>query len=79
MSLIKFDVLVEAVSRPFIEDEHRLQDWSLWLRLLNAGYTGVFVNQVIFTAHFSANSVSVRNAGNYEKWRELIADRYNKT
>lgn len=77
MSLIRFNVLVEATPLPFIENELRLQDWSLWLRLLNAGYTGVMVNEVLFSAYYPSSGVSVRDPLDYQKWREIIAKKYN--
>ena len=34
----------EALPSPaFVEDEERFQDWSLWLRMLNAGWRGTWV------------------------------------
>ena len=77
MSLIKFPVLRDLFDKPFVEDEQRLQDWSLWLRLLNAGYKGMFVDRVIFSAYFAEKSISVRDQLDYEKWRQIIAGRYN--
>lgn len=77
MSLIKFPVLKKLFDKPFVEDEKRLQDWSLWLRMLNAGYKGMFVDRVAFTAHFGPEGISVRDQLDYEKWRQIIAGRYN--
>ena len=77
MSLIKFPVLCREFEKPFVEDEERLQDWSLWLRLLNSGYNGVFIDKVVFSAYFAKKCISVRDQLDHEKWRQIIADRYN--
>jgi len=61
---------------PFVEDEDRLQDWSLWLRMVNEGYTGVHVDATLFTAFYEENSVSTRNTKDYEKWHNLLMERY---
>jgi len=77
MSLIKFPILCRELDKPFIENEERLQDWSLWLRLLNAGYSGVFIDRIIFSAYFAKECISVRDQLDYEKWRQIIAGKYN--
>ncbi len=63
---------------PFVEDEDRLQDWSLWLRMVNDGYTGVHVAATLFTAFYEDNSVSTRDIRDYEKWHNLLMERYVK-
>ena len=45
-SLIRREALPE---KPFDENLKRLQDWNLYLTLLEAGYGGAFVPEVLFT------------------------------
>jgi hypothetical protein len=76
MSLIKTGLLPDP---PFVEDEERLQDWSLWLRLLSNGYEGALVKQVLFESHFERGDVSLRGLDDYSKWQKLIRARYVKS
>lgn len=73
MSLVSTSALPNP---PFIEDEKRLQDWSLWLRIVNKGFTGVYVNECLFTAFYDENSVSVRSSEDYAHWHKTMAERY---
>ena len=73
MSIIKAEAVPEP---PFIEDEDRLQDWSLWLRLLNAGYRGVYIPIVGFIAHYNEASISSRGYDDYLYWKQIIRKRY---
>lgn len=75
MSLVRTAVLPEP---PFIPDEERLQDWSLWLRLLKNGIEGRFLKKVIFEAEFGPLSVSLAGMKDYEKWHRIIQTRYAK-
>ena len=61
---------------PFIEDEERFQDWSLWLRLLNAGYRGVYIPRILFTAYYGNNDVSLKGIEHCNHWKEKIRSRY---
>jgi len=79
MSLIKYNILAKTYPRPFVEDEDRFQDWSLWLRLLNRGYTGAFVNSVLFSAYFSGDGISTNSVVDYQEWRRIVHERYNQT
>ncbi len=70
-------VLTSALPNPpFVEDEERLQDWSLWLRMLNKGHTGIHVGATLFTAFYNDGSVSTRDIKDYEKWHNLLMERY---
>ncbi len=61
---------------PFIEDEHRLQDWSLWLRLRNNGRIGTYVPKILFSAFYNDDCISVRDEADYYHWSNLIRSRY---
>jgi len=73
MSMIRFQCIPEV---PFIEDEERLQDWSLWLRLLNAGHRGIYTEKVMFNTGFTKDSVSSRGPEDYAFWRDKMRSRY---
>ena len=36
----------------------RFQDWSLWLELVDLGYSGVFVNETLFTAYYFGECIT---------------------
>jgi len=71
MSLIRASHLPEPA---FVEDEERLQDWSLWLRLLNLGYVGTYVPRVLFRAIYEEGCISSR--ANFDCWKQEIQRRY---
>jgi len=48
----------------FDEKLKRLQDWDLWLTMLEKGYTGVWIDQVLF---------KVRTGGVYSSWLPSFA------
>lgn len=63
---------------PFTEGQERLQDWSLYLRLMNKGRIGVFVNKVIFSTFYKDDCISSRGEIDYRKWEKIIRERYVK-
>ena len=73
MSVIKAEAVPDP---PFIADEERLQDWSLWLRLLNSGYRGTYIPTVGFTAHYNEASISTRGYDDFLYWKQIIRKRY---
>ncbi len=73
MSLCKAKCLPEPA---FIEEEKRLQDWSLWLRLLNTGYEGVYLRNTLFTAHYNWDDVSCGSTEDFYFWKKTIRERY---
>lgn len=73
MSLVRMEALPETV---WVEDEERLQDWSLWLRLLGEGKRGVWLNRVLFVAYYDAGSISLRGPDDYARWKREIRRRY---
>lgn len=75
MALVRSECLPKV---PFVEDEKRLQDWSLWLRMLNAGHKGVYTDEVMFETGFSKESVSSRGPADYQYWHQLMQRRYVK-
>ena len=73
MSLIRMgDLPMQA----FIEDEDRLQDWSLWLRMLRLGKKGIYVGTVLFKAFFGTDGISARGVDDYRHWYDKIRSRY---
>ena len=59
MSVIKTRELIKyAGAFPFDEKLSRLQDWDLWLTLLNEGCTGVHVPEILFNTQFSMDGIS---------------------
>lgn len=54
------DLLKYAGAFPFDEELTRLQDWDLWLTLLNEGCTGTYVPEVLFNTQFSDTGISSR-------------------
>ncbi len=61
---------------PFVEDEGRLQDWSLWLRMLRNGRIGAYVPKPLFSAFYDDDCISVRDEADYYHWSNLIRSRY---
>ena len=73
MSMIR---TLDLPDPPFVEDERRLQDWSLWLRLLNAGHKGAYTGKIMFETTFLADSVSARGSQDYIHWHHFMLKRY---
>jgi len=44
------------------ENLRRLQDWELWLRVVNAGYSGLYIDEPLFTAHYLGESITERES-----------------
>lgn len=61
---------------PFIPDEKRLQDWSLWLRMLRDGHKGAYTGKVMFETEFDLECVSARGSQDYIHWHHLMLKRY---
>lgn len=58
MSVIRTEVLNNYGMNPFDESLERLQDWDLWLRLLERGCVGRYVPEMLFSTEFSENGIS---------------------
>lgn len=59
MSVIRTkDLLKYAGAFPFDESLVRLQDWDLWLTLLNEGCTGIHVPECLFNTTYTASGLS---------------------
>lgn len=43
----------------FDESIKRLKDWDLWLTMAEQGLTGIWVDKVLFTAHYDKDGISV--------------------
>lgn len=70
MSLIRRDHFVG-----FDPSIGRLQDWDMWLNmLLNFGYSGIWINEILFTALYDTNSISRRD--DWKKWNDIIRKKY---
>lgn len=62
MSVIRtsaLDALPNLV--PFDEKIERLQDWDLWLELLDYGFEGAYVPEVLFRTDFKDGAISKRS------------------
>jgi len=55
----------------FDEDIHRLKDWDYWLTMAGRGSTGVYVNDVLFSAHYQAGDISSSNKGYAEAVKKV--------
>ncbi len=79
-SLIDRHALSKLTGQIWIEDEKRLQDWSLWLRLLSKGVRGVRVigdeKELLFRTSFPPGCISQRGGHDYEYWCRRIRERY---
>ncbi len=73
MSMCKVSHLPDP---PFVEDEERFQDWSLWLRILARGGRGVYIPKVLFTAHYNKLDISLRGTDHCKYWKEKIRSRH---
>lgn len=67
MSLIKADVCPE-----WDESLIKLQDWDLWLTLLEKGYKGVFVEDEFFTAHYLEPNGITTKTGSAEAYKKAV-------
>jgi glycosyltransferase involved in cell wall biosynthesis len=69
--------LIRKVDFPgFALDVERLQDWDLWLTMLEQGKTGVYVPMVGFTAHFSESGISSRGMDDYWQAVQKVKNRH---
>lgn len=58
-------------------DEHlgRLQDWDVWLTLLERGVTGIYIPRILYTKHYRPGDISLRD--NYRQWREIVSRKHH--
>lgn len=75
--------LIRAKDFPsFNEQVERLQDWDLWLTMLEQGKRGVYVHKVLFDAFYSDDGISARGKEDairaVEKVRALHPKLYGK-
>lgn len=60
----------------FAEEVPRLQDWDLWLTMLENGKKGVYIAAPLFTAHFSSDGISNRGSEDYFRAVEIVKNRH---
>ena len=58
MSVIRTDQLLSYAYRPWNEALERLQDWALWLSLVDRGGRGVYVSEVLFKTPMKEDGIS---------------------
>jgi glycosyltransferase involved in cell wall biosynthesis len=58
----------------FDESIEKLQDWDLWLTMLDRGSKGVYIPEVLFTA--ICNNDGISEKGDYQKWHETIKQKH---
>lgn len=78
MSVIRTrDLIKYAGAFPFDEQLTRLQDWDLWLTLLNEGCTGVYVPECLFNTQFSETGIS--NGPGYQEALNAVNRKHHLT
>ena len=76
MSVIKTNELLRyAGVFPFDESLTRLQDWDLWLTLLNEGCTGIHVPECLFSTPFSEGGIS--NSPGYQEAVNAVTKKHH--
>lgn len=76
MSLIRREAF--ELSGGFDEEIGRLQDWDLWLSMLDKGMGGVFVDRVLFTAHYlRKDGISVQDDNDWIKWNQIVKGKHH--
>lgn len=77
MSLIR----VSDIPRPpFDENLKRLQDWDLWLTMLENGKVGIYCNDLIFTTKIKPGITYDKELNpftNHEESRQIISKKHN--
>lgn len=58
MSVIRTSSLMSFAYKPWNENLDRLQDWALWLSLVNLGGRGAYVQDVLFKTPFKEDGIS---------------------
>lgn len=58
MSMIRTDQLLSYSYKPWNEALDRLQDWALWLSLVERGGRGVYVSEVLFKTPMKEDGIS---------------------
>lgn len=56
----------------FNESLERLQDWDLWLTLLEQGKIGIYVAKTLFNAHYTDKGISARGKEDALKAEETV-------
>lgn len=68
--------LVRASKFPMFDEEvKRFQDWELWLRMGRDGSKGVLIDEILFTAHYSSDGISMQD--NYNEWFRKVKKMHN--
>ena len=75
-SMIKLDKLEEIGGFVIDPDLKRLLDWALWLKFLNAGYSGILCNSVSFIAESKTGDVSTGSDHEYWTKYKLVKERF---
>lgn len=77
MSLIRTKDLPNP---PFDDNLKRLQDWDLWLNLLEQGKRGIYCNDLIFTTQIKPGITfdsKLNPFTNHEEARQIISKKHN--
>ena len=59
----------------FDEDIFKLKDWDVWLTMAENKKTGVWVDKVLFTAHYAEDGISVVN--DFQKHKKIIFKKHD--
>ncbi len=60
---------------PFDPELRRYEDWDLWIRMSQSGARGVFVDRVLFTAHYRPGDLS--GTGESLAWYHRVLDKHS--
>lgn len=59
----------------FDESIHRLQDWDLWLTMLQSGHTGIYCGSMIFTTAIRPG-ITYGGGTDYKLSRRIVAEKH---
>lgn len=79
MSMFRMSCLLQ-VEQPLIDEElERLEDWALFLKLLNHGYQGLYIPGFMgFYAYSKEGDNSARGIKDYRRWEAIVKQKYNR-
>ena len=75
-----FHSYTRGLVRPFDEKLQRLQDWDVWLTMLEQGKRGIYCDDLIFTTQIKPGITYDKNLNpfkNHEEARQVISKKHN--
>jgi len=78
MNYISTMSLIKRESFPYFDEElTRLQDWSLYLTIVEQGGVGIWCNKVLFLAIYNEDSISLRGIDDWNNSVCIVKRKHN--